>query len=216
MNPIKETELLKIQEWRCSIKSFDNKRKIPDQTWQAIEQSLILSPSSFGLQPWKFCVVTNDEIRQKLLPHSWNQTQVTHCSHLLVFCYLNSIDHNYIDKFVKSIITTRGVSAEKTEGYKQIMKSFIDRTNNDGQAQNWAIKQVYIALGNFMTSAAALGVDTCPMEGIDPAKYDEILGLKGSNYSTVVTCAAGYRDESDVYSKLKKVRFSPEELIQRF
>lgn len=211
-----EKELLGLQEWRCSVKKFDAAKKIPDHTWDALEKSLILSPSSFGLQPWKFLIVKSDEMKQKLLPLSWNQAQVTDCSHHVVFTYRNKVDAAYVQHFVNSIIETRNVTAEKTEAYKQMMQGFIDRGNKEGWVTNWAIKQVYIALGNFMTSAAALGVDTCPMEGIDPAKYDEVLGLKGTDYSTVVCCSAGYRHREDPYTKLKKVRFSPKDLVKYF
>jgi len=209
-----ESELVKIQEWRCSVKKFDSKKKISQSTWSAIEKALVLSPSSYGLQPWKFLVVTNPEIRKTLTPLSWGQSQIEDCSHLVVFAYRNKMDEAYVEKYVKSIMETRGLTAEKLEAYKNMMVGDIVKGPRSAKVQEWASRQVYIALGNFMTSAAMLGVDTCPMEGIDPAKYDEVLGLAGTEYSTVVACAAGYRDLEDAYSKLKKVRFSPAEVVK--
>lgn len=209
-------EIVKLQEWRCSVKKFDDSKKIPAEQWEALEKTLILSPSSFGLQPWKFAVVSNPEIRQKLLPLSWNQTQVTDASHLVVFLYLNKMDEAYVQKYVDSIVHTREVTPESVEGYKGMMLSFLQNLNKQGTYSEWARKQSYIALGNFMTSAAAMGIDTCPMEGIDPAKYDEVLDLKGTDYSTLVVCVAGYRHAEDKYAKLKKVRFPASDLIKHF
>jgi nitroreductase len=211
---INESELIKIQEWRCSVKKFDSKKKIPQTTWSAIEKALVLSPSSYGLQPWKFLVVTNPEIRRKLTPLSWGQSQVEDCSHFVVFAFRNKMDEAYVEKYVKAIMETRALPAEKLEAYKNMMVGDIVKGPRSAKVQEWASRQVYIALGNFMTSAAMVGVDTCPMEGIDPAKYDEVLGLAGTEYSTVVACAAGYRDAEDAYSKLKKVRFSSAELVK--
>jgi len=210
------SELLKLQQWRSSIKKFDADKKIPADQWAALEQTLILSPSSFGLQPWKFAVISNPEIRKTLLPLSWGQAQVTDASHMVVFLYRNKMDDAYIQKYADSIAQIRDQSPESVDGYKNIMRGFVQNLNAQGTYGEWARKQSYIALGNFMTSAAALGIDTCPMEGIDPAKYDEVLGLKGGDFSTLVVCVAGYRHPEDKYGTLKKVRFPEAELIQRF
>jgi nitroreductase len=209
-------ELVELQEWRCSVKKFDAEKKISADQWEALEKTLILSPSSFGLQPWKFAVISNPEIRKSLLPLSWNQTQVTDASHMVVFLYLNKMDEAYVQRYVDSIIQIREQTPESVEAYKGVMLSFLKNLNGNGTYAEWARKQSYIALGNFMTSAAALGIDSCPMEGIDPAKYDEVLGLKGTDYSTLVVCVAGYRHVDDKYAKLKKVRFPASELIKRF
>lgn len=210
------SELLKIQEWRASVKKFDDSKKIPSDQWESLEKTLVLSPSSFGLQPWKFAVVSKPEIRQKLLPLSWNQTQVVEASHMVVFLYRNNMDEAYIQSYVDSIAQTREVPLESLDGYKNVMLSFVKNLNSNGGYGEWARKQSYIALGNFMTSAAALGIDTCPMEGIDPAKYDEVLELKGTDYSTLVVCVAGYRHVDDKYSKARKVRFPVTELIKHY
>ena len=206
-------ELVRIQEWRCSVKKFDASKSIPAPTWAAIEKALILSPSSFGLQPWKFYVITDKDVRKKLTPLSWSQTQVEDCSHLVVFTHRNSVDATYVQKYVDDIIKTRQLPADKVEGFKQMMLGFLGAEPNTPRIKEWAARQIYIALGNFMTSAAMVGVDTCPMEGIDPPKYDEVLGIAGTGYSTLVACAAGYRHPEDFYSKLAKVRFSPADLV---
>jgi nitroreductase len=209
-----ESELIKLQEWRCSVKKFDATKKIPAAAWSALEQSLILSPSSYGLQPWKFLVITDAETRKKLTPLSWGQSQVEDCSHFVVFTYLNKMDEAYVQKYMSSVIETRGIPAEKLEGYKQMMIGNVVKGLDAKSYEAWAVRQVYIALGNFMTSAAALAIDTCPMEGIDPAKYNDVLGLAGTKFSTVVACAAGYRHAEDVYSKQKKVRFAASDIVR--
>jgi nitroreductase len=206
-------ELLKAQEWRASIKKFDASKKIPQDIWQALEKSLILTPSSFGLQPWKFFVIQDIELRKKLTPLSWNQTQVEDCSHFVVFTYRNTLDEAFIERYVEDIAKTRSQPLEKLKGYKSMMVETLVKGPQSAQIPEWSKKQVYIALGNFMTSAALLGVDTCPMEGIDPVAYDKTLGLTGSEYTTVVTCAAGYRHAEDAYSKQAKVRFPAKDLI---
>jgi nitroreductase len=198
--------------WRYATKRFDPSKKISPQDWFILEESLRLSPSSFGLQPWKFIVITNDKIKQQLKPVSWNQSQITDCSHLVVLTTLNSIDEAYISRFIQSIAVTRSTTLESLQGYKDMMiKSLLSKTKD--QQQEWAQKQVYIAMGNLMTTAAVLKIDSCPLEGIEPKKYDEILNLQNGTYGTKAAVAIGYRHQEDKYQFAKKVRFSTEELF---
>ncbi len=206
--------LIESLNWRYAVKKFDNQKTIATATWKALEESLILTPSSYGLQPWKFLVVTNKEIRQKLTAVSWNQKQVEDCSHLVVFAVKEKVDEAHVQSFIEQMAKIRGVEASTFEGYKNMMIGDVVKGPRSLMAYEWAARQAYIALGNFMTSCAVLNVDTCPMEGIDPGKYDEILGLTGSGWRTVVACPAGYRSADDKYSEAKKVRFSNEAMIQ--
>jgi nitroreductase len=199
--------------WRYATKVFDPARKIPADLWQQLESALILTPSSFGLQPYKFVVVTDPALKAKLKPASWNQGQVEDCSHLVVFLAQDDMSEANIDEYLARIAEVRGVSTESLAGYRSFMVGDLVQGARHAVIQEWAARQSYIALGNFMTSAAVLGVDTCPMEGIVPAQYDEILGLAGSGYHTVVACPAGYRSESDKYATLAKVRYAKERLI---
>ena len=200
--------LIDALNWRYAVKKFDATKKIDDKTWNALEDSLVLTPSSYGLQPWKFIVITNKEVMQKLTPVSWGQKQVEDCSHMVVMAVKEKLDENYIAHFIDTIASVRGVEASSLEGYKKMMVGGLSK-----MGQEWASRQAYIALGNFMTSCAVLGVDTCPMEGIDPVKYDEILGLNGTGFKTVVACPAGYRAQDDGYVHAKKVRFPNREMI---
>ena len=214
MKPIEPTDLIECLTWRYATKQFDPAKKIPADVWEAIEDALVLSPSSYGLQPWQFFVVTDPSVKATLRPHSWDQPQVTDCSHHVVFAARNVIDEAFVDKYIARIAEVRGVTPESLAFYKDMMASDILNGPRSKWATKWAARQVYIALGNFMTSAALLGVDTCPMEGMDPAKYDEILDLPAKGFHTVVACPAGYRAETDKYSSLPKVRFVKSELVQ--
>jgi len=200
------SQLISALEWRYATKLFDTK-KLPIATWSALEKSLQLAPSSYGLQPWKFVVVENPEIRAKLRPVSWNQSQVTDASHLVVFSRRTEMTEKDVQDFFNLIVSERKVEAEKIEAYRQMMISGVVKGKDAAAQKEWAARQVYIALGQFMAAAAVMGVDTCALEGIDPAAYDDILGLKGSGYETVVACAAGYRSAEDKYAAMKKVRF---------
>ncbi len=207
-------QILHAHQWRYAVKKFDAARKIPAATWSALEQSLILSPSSFGLQPWKFIVITSAQLRQALLPQSWGQTQVTDCSHFVVFAARSSMGPDETSALIRRTSEVRGVPEANLAGYAQIINGFLANNETQGQTSAWTTRQAYIALANLMTSAALLEVDTCPMEGINPGAYDEILGLTNTGWKTVVACAVGYRSADDKYASAPKVRYTPETLVE--
>ena len=214
MNAIAVTDLLENLNWRYATKKFDSTKTIAAETWAALEDSLVLTPSSYGLQPWKFWVITNTELREQLKPLSWNQAQVTDCSHYVVFAIKKNLSLEHLDHFIARTAEVRGITVEAIAGYRNIMASDVVYGPRSLTVNEWATRQVYIALGNFMTSAAMIGVDTCPMEGIEAPKYDKLLGLSEKGYATVVACAAGYRAEDDKYANLAKVRFLKDEVIE--
>ena len=214
MNPITADQLLAAQTWRYATKQFDASKSIPAPVWQALEDSLVLSPSSYGLQPWQFFVVTNPDLRAKLRPHSWNQSQITDASHLVVFAIPEKVDVPYMEKYLARIAEVRGIKLESLGFYRDMMMADVIAGPRQAWVREWAARQVYIALGNFMTSAALVGVDTCPLEGIDPREYDAILDLPAKGYNTIVACAAGYRSADDKYATLPKVRFEKNDLIR--
>lgn len=214
MNTSTTDPLLAQLNWRYATKKFDASKRIAPDVWAALEKALVLTPSSFGLQPWKFIVVTHEEVKQKLVPISWGQTQPADCSHFVVFAARKALAEKDVDHFLESIVATRGGSLEQLKGYREMMTGFAGKAAQEGWLREWAIRQVYIALGNFMTCAAVLGVDSCPMEGIEPQNYDKVLGLEGTEFETVVACAAGFRAEDDKYASLAKVRFPAREVVQ--
>lgn len=214
MNSTLSLDILQNQlRWRYATKKFDAARKIPARDWAALENALVLSPSSFGLQPWKFFVVENPKIRERLKAASWNQSQITDASHLVVFAMKKNLNSADIEHFIKRIAEIRHASLESLESYKQMMVAHVNRTDPGFDINAWATKQLYIALGTFLTSAAILGIDACPMEGLDPAKYDEILGLEKQGYHAVVVATAGYRAADDAYASAPKVRYPREEVV---
>jgi nitroreductase len=214
MNPITTDQLLAAQTWRYATKQFDASQTIPAPVWQALEESLILSPSSYGLQPWQFFVVANPDLRAKLRPHSWNQSQITDASHLVVFAIPEKVDVPYMEKYLSRIAEVRGIPLESLGFYRDMMMADVIAGPRQAWVREWAARQVYIALGNFMTSAALVGVDTCPLEGIDPREYDAILDLPAKGFNTIVACAAGYRSADDKYAALPKVRFEKSDLVR--
>ncbi len=208
MSSITPSTLTQQLQWRYATKQFDTSRQIPLDHWAALEQALVLTPSSYGMQPWKFIVLHKDaELRERLVPCSWGQRQVADCSHYVVFAVRTEINQSDVDRYLESIASTRQVAVTSLASLRKMIEGGIVQRLNAQQQQEWASRQAYIALGNFMTSAALLGIDACPMEGIDPSKYDDILGLRGSGWTTCVGCAAGYRAATDKYADLAKVRY---------
>lgn len=207
-------ELISSLEWRYAAKSFDPEKKIPKDHWLTLEKTLVLTPSSYGLQPWKFLVIQETGLREKLKTVSWNQRQVTECSHYVVFLQKTEMSEDYISKYMARIAEIRQVKLETLEGFRKGIISDVIQGGRSKVQKEWMARQSYIALGNFMTAAATLRIDTCPMEGFDAAKYDEILGLHGSGFQTVVACAAGYRNAGDALAMAKKVRFPSQNLIE--
>ncbi len=215
METIPTQTMLDQLNWRYATKRFDPSRRIPDETWNALEDSLVLTPSSFGLQPWRFVVVTDPAVKERLVPASWGQTQPAECSHYVVFAAKTDISEAYIDHYLRRMADVRNVEVDSLSQFSGMLKGYLLPPPAGFDVRRWTALQTYIALGNFMTCAAMLGVDTCPMEGIEPAKYDELVGLTGSGFATVVACAAGYRGEGDRHATLAKVRFDKSEVIQR-
>lgn len=213
MNTISPSQLLGALHWRYATQKFDPARKIPAETWQALEQSLVLTPSSFGLQPWRFLVVDNPVIRQQLAGAAYGQRQPLDASHFVVFAVRKNLGDDHIERHVARTAHVRGVPPESLAGYKTGISKAISGARSSGRLDTWQSHQVYIALGQFVAAAALLGVDTSPMEGISTSKFDEILGLKGSEFATLCACAAGYRADDDKYAEIPKVRFEADDVI---
>jgi nitroreductase len=198
-------------QWRYATKAFDPSQVVPAATWAAIEQSLLLTPSSFGLQPWKFLVVTDKALREQLVAHSWGQRQVADCSHLVVMAAKKSVSVADIDAFLADMVAKRGGSIESLAGYRGMM---VGAQAQGYMSTDWAKKQCYIALGQLMTVCATLHLDACPMEGFVAEKYDELLKLD-AGYTTAVLCPIGYRASTDNHAAWAKVRYAAEQLILR-
>ena len=209
------SDLLDALNWRYATKSFDPARKIPADTIAALEQSLVLTPSSYGLQPWKFLVITDKAIREQLVPHSWGQRQVADCSHFVVFAIQSSFTEADVDRHLANTARIRGLNIDSLKPLREMIVADVVQGPRGKVYQEWAKKQTYIALGQLMLAAATLGVDTCPMEGFAPHKYDEILGLPARGLTVAVACPLGYRSADDKYASVPKVRYPLDEMILR-
>jgi nitroreductase len=200
-------------QWRYATKKFDPSKKISEQDLKTLFDSLVLTPTSYGLQMMKFMIVQNPEVREKLKAVSWNQSQVTDCSHYVVFLARDSVTEKDVQKLIDRMVEVRGISADALSGYRNLMMgNLVNSPRPD--AIEWNKKQTYIAMGFLLETAALLKIDSVPMEGLDPQAYDKILGLEGSGYTTAMAVALGYRAADDQYQSAQKVRFSAQDLIQ--
>ena len=214
MTAVSPDAALAALHWRYAVKKFDPAKKIPADLWSALEQSLVLSPSSYGLQPWKFFVVETPSVREQLLPHSWGQKQIVDASHLVVFAMKKDIGAADAERLVARSLAVRKLPPAALDGYKGLIVGSLAKTPPPA-IDVWMSRQVFIALGVFLTTAALLGVDTCPREGFVPEKYDEVLGLTAKGYASRVVATAGYRAADDVNASLAKVRYPTEEIVER-
>ncbi len=191
--------------WRYATKKFDHTKKLNPAQLDELLSAILLAPSSYGLQPYRVVVVEDAETRVKLREASHGQAQITDSSQLIIFAAETSIDPALVKKHIDLVAQTRNVDRAQLAGYEQMLNGMSTRLTA-GQALAWAQKQAYIALGVMLDVAAELQIDTCPMEGFDASKYDEILGLKQKGLTASVVAAIGFRAADDPYSKLIKVR----------
>jgi len=213
--PVENDLLLQQLRWRYAVKRFDATKKIAPADWATLEEALVLSPSSYGIQLWKFVVIIDPATKEKLVPLSFNQQQVVDGSHVVVFCIKKPLKTEDIDAHIARCVEVRGVAPESLVRYRDVMvRDLIDGARS-WRINEWAANQVFIALGNFMTAAALLAIDTCPMEGFEPVKYDKELGLARRGLAAAVVCVAGYRASDDKYATTKKVRFAIEQVVER-
>ncbi len=206
------SDIINQLNWRYATKSFDPTKKLTPEQELALSEAARLTPSSYGLQCWKFLWVKNPELRAQLLPHSWNQKQVVEASHLMVLCTLSEFNVKYIERFILDTAQTRGVPVESLAGYKQLMIGNLTKRSPQ-ELETWMQHQVYIALGQLMTACAVMGIDSCPMEGFVSSKYDEILGLPAKGLKSCVVLPIGFRSQTDKYATAKKVRFPKQDII---
>lgn len=206
-------QILSALHWRYATKKYDSSKKVSEQDLATLKESLRLTPSSFGLQPWKFLIVHNKDIQKKLREVSWGQSIIEDCSHLVVFTAMRTMPKEHIARYIKSTAEARGLPNSALEGYQSFMEqAILPRTQED--LMGWNRRQVYIALGFLLQTAALLKVDATPIEGIEPDKYDRILGLEKTPYMATVAAALGYRHAEDATQFAKKSRFPLGEVIQ--
>ncbi|AEM71182.1 nitroreductase [Allomuricauda ruestringensis DSM 13258] len=206
------SNILEHRTWRYATKKFDATKKVSDEDLETLLEATRLSASSYGLQPYHVLVISDQKVKEQLKPASWNQSQITDASHVIVFANATEFGEELVDDFLANVSETRNIPEEGLKGYSDFMKSKLIDLPTETKS-NWTARQAYIAFGNLMQAAAELKIDTCPMEGFESDKYNEILGLEGKNLNAAVVLAVGYRSEEDETQHLPKVRKSKEELF---
>ncbi|MGB5820411.1 MAG: NAD(P)H-dependent oxidoreductase [Saonia sp.] len=206
------SDYIESLNWRYATKKFDSTKKVTDEDFNTIIEAVRLSASSYGLQPYHILVISDKELRERLREASWGQSQITDASHLVVFANKTNVDNTLIDTYINKVSETRNMPKEGLSGYSDFMKSKLLGLPNDKKAA-WAGRQTYLALGNLLSAAATLKIDTCPMEGFDPIAYNDILGLTAKGLNAAVVATLGYRAAEDETQHYKKVRQSAGELV---
>ncbi|WP_396157398.1 NAD(P)H-dependent oxidoreductase [Flavobacterium sp.] len=206
------SNFIKDANWRYATKKFDTTKKVSKEDLETLKEAIRLSASSYGLQPYKVLIIENREIRALLQPAAWGQSQIVDASQLIVFANITNFGDTDIDASLSLTTETRGLPADALNGYGDFMKSKIGALSEDVR-NTWTSKQTYLALGNLLNAAAELRIDVTPIEGFEPEKVNEILGLKQLGLNASVLATIGYRHEEDATQHYAKVRKSNEELF---
>lgn len=207
------SDLISKLEWRYATKKFDPSQVVSQDKIDFILEAIRLSATSSGLQPYEVLVINNKAIREQIKPHAWNQGQVTDSSHLLVFAAWDNYTAERINNMFDLTNEIRGFKNEGWENYRASLLNTYPQRDAETNYQH-AARQAYIGLGSALIAAAELKVDSTPMEGFDPVKVDEILGLKEKGLRSVLLLPLGYRaDEGDWLVKLQKIRRSREQFV---
>ena len=188
-----EKTFMEAMDFRHACKFFDETKKVSDEDINYILEAGRKSPSSFGMEAWKFLVITNEELKAKIRPACWDQVQITSCSHLVII--LAGIDSVKPESGeVARKFKRREMPQEKLDFYLGLYAGHLkDTLSSNENIYSWTARQTYIALGNMMTAAAVKGIDSCPIEGFEKEKVEEILKLDLSKYQLSCIVPFGYR-----------------------
>jgi len=188
-----QNDFSKAMNFRHACKVFDDTKKINDEQINFILEAGHKSPSSFGMEPWKFLVITNEELKAKLRPFCWDQPQITTCSHLVLV--LAAIDAVKVESGIpQKRFGRRDMPQEKKDFYINLYANHLKETlSSDQNILAWTARQCYIAAGNMMTAAAYIGIDSCPIEGFEKEKVEDVLGLDTSKFQLALVLPFGYR-----------------------
>lgn len=212
METLKSENIIQSLNWRYATKSFDASKKLNGEELDTLLNAIRLTPSSYGLQPYQVVVISNKEVKEVLKDAAYGQVQLAESSHVFVFARTKNYTTQQVDEFALNIANTRGISLESIKDYVETMLGDV-KSQTQEELAVWNSKQVYIALGFLLETAALNGIDACPMEGFDAAKFDEILGLDAKNLASVVIATVGFRSSGDKSQHDKKVRKSPKDLF---
>lgn len=192
-------------EWRYAVKKFDPERALSAGQIDRLKKAFNLTATSYGLQPIRMVVLSDEALQNQLVEHSYNQQQVAQASHLLIFCVESNIDSDYIRSYFDRVKEIRGTNDDILDPFREyLVEQFTSKERRD--VVEWATRQAYLAMGNLLTICAMEEIDACPMEGFVPDAYNEILGLKEQGLQAVLVMPVGYRAEDDMFAEFKKVR----------
>ncbi|MBO3099334.1 NAD(P)H-dependent oxidoreductase [Gelidibacter pelagius] len=197
--------IIESLKWRYATKKFDPNKVLTTDKLHTLKQAFNLTATSFGLQTISLLIVKDEVLRNQLLEAAYNQRQIVDASHLLVLCVRKTIKDDDVDDLFDNVSQLRNTPETILEPYRNNLKSIMENMTLEEQ-QEWSIRQVYIAIGNLMTVCAVERIDSCPMEGFDRARFDEILKLDEKHLTSTLLLPVGYRAEDDMFSGFKKVR----------
>lgn len=199
------SKIIESLSWRYATKKFDTNKKLSEKKVKTLKEAFNLTATSFGLQTISMLVISNEDLKKSLIEHAYNQKQVYEASHLLVICIQNDIKDKDVNEFFDNIKVIRNTPETTLESYRSyLLQSMRDKSVEE--RQQWSMNQAYITLGNLMTVCAVEGIDSCPMEGFNREKYDEILNLNDKGLKSLLLLPVGYRAEDDMFASFKKVR----------
>ncbi|OKY25024.1 nitroreductase family protein [Thalassotalea sp. PP2-459] len=201
--------ILSALNWRYAVRNFTDE-KLNKKIIQELIEATRLSPSAYGLQPYRLVIVESRDVRNDLVSHSMGQEKVRDCSHLFVLATKSKIDTEFIVNHFKMAERQRNLTASSLSGYTDVVKGIM-LSLSETQIQHWAENQVYFALRNLLTAAALNEVDACPMAGFDKQGFDDVLNLEQYHLKSTVICALGKRDTSDSTALMNKVRIPSKE-----
>lgn len=206
-------QLLDNLKWRYATKTFNSTKKISSKELNLLKKSIQLSPSSYGLQPYKILIINNSSLKSKLKLASWNQPQITTASHIFVFCNYTMLPKLEIDNYINLTAAVQKINiSDSLLNYKKLIEDDL-YTKSNKEIENWSKNQCYIAMSNLLNACAELKIDACPMEGFDNNAYNEILDLNKSHLNSAVIVPIGYRSKDDYTQKRKKIRKSFNQLF---
>lgn len=199
------SKIIERLRWRYATKKFDTNKKLSEDKINVLKEAFNLTATSFGLQTISMLVISNEELKKALIEPAYNQRQVFEASHLLVLCIQSDIKDKDVIDYFHNIKDMRNTPDTILDPFKSnLIKSMREKSVEE--RQRWSMNQAYIALGNLMTVCAVEGIDSCPMEGFNPEKYDEILNLREKELKSFLLLPVGYRAEDDMFASFKKVR----------
>ncbi len=207
-------QIIESLNWRYAVKKFDPDHKLTSDQLKVLTEAFNLTATSYGLQPLRLVVVSDQEKKEQLVAASMNQTQVRDASHVLVICVEKEVKAPYVDSYFNRVKNLRETPETILKPFRETLKEKFD-TQAETETRQWAINQAYLALGNLLTVCALEHIDACPMEGFVPGQYDELLQLDEFGVTSVLVLPVGYRATDDMFADFKKVRRSTTDTIIR-